>query len=294
MFAQQARWVLANLNLDRVAATGRAPDLTPWIQAMANACKPLLLGWWQQGMRDSRRRVAQLVGNEREPALSDLRTYRLDVQDVFRPDPRKEVAGYAYTGVGSTTDYRSEASLMVLGAQQKRLPSPPGWQFNGSLRPNQIGIAFDIYNPRVLDAVDQATMQFCRETNETAAKDLDEAIKDLRDLLKSGIERGDALRYLAGKVGEIFQDPYRSYRLAATETSRAVHAGGLMAAKESPLPLRKQWLAAPDACELCLDLDSEERDLDEPFVVDGVGPYAVIQHPPRHPHCFCTWTEVLA
>lgn len=157
----------------------------------------------------------------------------------------------------------------------------------------QLGVSFDLFDPLVLRAVDKATLQFCEETNDTAVGDLKTAIKKLRKLLKMGLEEGKAIAQLAREVKRIFADPIRAYRIATTETSRAIHGGALLNAKESSLKLKKEWLASSDACERCLDLDGLQKKLDEPFLIDGTGPYARIMHPPLHPHCYCTWTEVL-
>lgn len=165
---------------------------------------------------------------------------------------------------------------------------------NSRKRLKQLGISFDLFDPRVLRAVDKATLQFCEETNDTAVADLSEAVRKLRQLLKRGLERGKAVAQLAREVKRIFADPGRAFRIAVTETSRAVHAGGLFNAKESTLELRKEWVASSDACDACLELDGVQRELDEPFAVEGTGSYARIMHPPRHPHCLCTFIEVIA
>ena len=157
----------------------------------------------------------------------------------------------------------------------------------------QLGTSFDLFDPRVLRAVDRATLSFCEETNDTATTDLKEAIRKLRQLLRAGLEKGKAIAQLAREVKRIFADPARAYRIAVSETSRAVHAGALYNAKESSLKLKKEWLASLASCPLCLDLNGVQKELDEPFLVDGTGPYARIMHPPRHPHCACSWTEVI-
>ena len=158
--------------------------------------------------------------------------------------------------------------------QQRSLP----------LRKKQLSLAFDLFNPRVLDAVDQAVLQFCQETNDTATLAAEEAREEVRRLLKEGLPRGDAYTFMAAKIRTIFADPYRAFRIATTETSRAMHGGQLLAMKEEPLVRAKQWLASSDACDLCLELDGLEKPLDEPFVtLPKGGPYAVVMTPPRHP-----------
>ena len=182
-----------------------------------------------------------------------------------------------------------------VGAAMFRLPQqiimPLKRTFGERLK--QLGVSFDLFDPLVLRAVDKATLSFCEETNATAVGKLKDAVKKLRKLLKEGLAEGKAIAQLAREVRHIFADPHRAYMLATTEGSRAVHGGALLNAKESSLKLKKEWLASADACPACLDLNGEQRELDEPFVVDGKGPYARIMTPPRHPHCFCSWTEVL-
>lgn len=173
----------------------------------------------------------------------------------------------------------------------QRIALPLNRTFGERLK--QLGVSFDLFDPLVLRAVDRAALQFCEETNDTAVGDLKTAVKRLRKLLKEGLAEGKAVAQLAREVRRIFADPSRAYRIAVTETSRAIHGGALLNAKESGLKLNKEWLASSDACERCLDLNGVQKKLDEPFVVDGAGPYSRIMHPPLHPRCFCTWTEVL-
>ncbi len=162
----------------------------------------------------------------------------------------------------------------------------PGMRRTFGERLKQLGASFDLFDPLVLRAVDKATLRFCEETNDTVVGDLKEAIKKLRKLLKEGLAEGKAIAQLALEVKRIFADPSRAWRIAATEASRAVHGGALLNAKESSLKLKKEWLASSDACELCQEINGLQKELDEPFVIEGTGVYARIMTPPRHPHCF--------
>ena len=112
----------------------------------------------------------------------------------------------------------------------------------------------------------------------------------LRLNLAEGLERGEALLKLTGRVQAIFDDPLRAFRIAATETSRAMHLGDFVAAQESDVVTGKFWIASSDACPRCL---AAARlgviPLNRPYFVDPKGgPYAVVLHPPRHPHCLCS------
>jgi hypothetical protein len=137
-------------------------------------------------------------------------------------------------------------------------------------------------------------MLFCRETMETATLEATEAVSQLRVEMREGLTRGEAQRKLTERVFGIFADPMRAFRIATTESSRAMHSGQLMSARASGVVQKKEWLASPDACPRCLELNGVQKNLDEPFWVDSKGgPYAVVMHPPLHPHCFCDQTDVL-
>jgi hypothetical protein len=238
----------------RLTVDGEVPDMTGWVAVTAGAAKPLLLRLTQHGIVETRLRLAAKLGKRPQSADDDMRRYVLPAGEVFGKAAR---AGHVVT---KAADVR---------------------------------VDFDLFNPRVLDAVDAAAFRFCRETMETATAELGTALTDLRHLLKRGLGRGEALRLLAKRVHEIFADPTRAYRIAVTESSRAQHAGQLMAAKDSGVVKKKAWLASSDACDLCLEL--EERGpigLDEPFYVDmRGGPYATVLAPPAHPYCYCVLTD---
>jgi hypothetical protein len=159
-------------------------------------------------------------------------------------------------------------------------------------------VSFNVRNPRIPEAVRRITFDFCRETLETTTLQIREALAKLREELQAGLDAGEANKQLAERVGRIFLDPMRATRIAVTEASRAVHGGQLLQAQESEeqgLKIGLEWLPSADACPLCLELEGKiirpgehfERDTNENPV------YADIPHPPRHPHCMCTVTEVL-
>ena len=165
----------------------------------------------------------------------------------------------------------------------------------GSAKRGVFDFAFDLFNPRIKTAVDQAIFEFCEATNATSIGMIDDAMAALRRSLKTGLERGEATVNLNARVYRIFNDPYRAARIGQTETSRAVHGGQFMAAKESGVIKGKRWVASSDACPSCLKLNGNEVALDEPFVVlPKGGPYAVIMHPPLHPHCLLGETPIVA
>jgi hypothetical protein len=162
------------------------------------------------------------------------------------------------------------------------------------LKADSLGIDFTLVNPHVAEAVRRLVFDFCQETLSTSTMRTDEALDALRAELAEGLERGEALKRLSARVGDIFGDPRRAFMIAATEASRAAHAGQLLAAQESQVVGGLRWLASADCCDACAALDGRVVRLGEPFTVTrGKAAYATVMHPPLHPHCMCSTTEVL-
>ncbi len=153
---------------------------------------------------------------------------------------------------------------------------------------------FSLSNPSVLDAIDQATMLFCAATNQTATEDLNSAVAKLRVALKEGVSAGESHTDLARLVQTLFADPARANTIAVTESSRATNGGSVISYQKSGVCEGSAWATTTAPCDFCSDLDGEERAFGEPFAVNGKGSYAVIYHPPAHPHCYCVSTPVIA
>jgi hypothetical protein len=168
-----------------------------------------------------------------------------------------------------------EDTRRVLRRQARGLPNLIGKIETGYVAAHQ----------EVLAAARTAALVFCRETNDTAATQLNVALDQLREGLAQGLELGEAQIQLTGRVQALFRDPYRAHTIAATESSRAVHAGELLIAQNSEGLVRAtKWLASSDACKKCLALNDKEVNLGVPFHVDpGGSPYGYVYHPPLHP-----------
>lgn len=150
--------------------------------------------------------------------------------------------------------------------------------------------AFDVFDPRVLQAVDNAVFAFCQETLATLTGDF----VQLRDEFRTGLEGGETYRELSWRVAQVFSDEHRAARIARSESTRAMHAGETWSMAETGVVGGKQWLASSDACDLCLELAAMgDVPLDEPYKTVGSGPYARIMHPPAHPWCMCSQTYTL-
>lgn len=266
-FRGMARDLAAKVRLADVRE-GRVPDLRPWADSLAQEAARALLPSYQQGMVRVGRGLA-------EAGLLAPGHY---LRDRTEGDRRYRVGNDA--AFGPKLVQRCLMSRFVRKAK-------------GPVK-DKVAFDFDLYNPKILDAVQQAAFTFCRETIATATDDLAKSMARLRQSLAEGLAAGEANRALAGRIQQIFADPFRAHRIAATEASRAVHAGQLLAAAESGVVVAKVWLASPDACELCQELEGKTVPLNQPFYFDPKGgPYAAVMYPPLHPFCMCAMTEMI-
>lgn len=313
---QQMRWLLLHYGVADVLASKPLPALEEWGPQLAEATKPLLLQAWQAGMLRTAARNNG-TGNRSPVPLADpgvigpggildLVAQTADGGRSYRPGNGSifgEVKGVMWNAVVMRNLRAKGQNELPLPSRCLRPVDVTKASRAGTTRdpfPRVLGwpTSKALTNPKVIDAVDAAVLIFCRETLATATRDLDEAIADLRTVLRAGLKRGDkplshttAAALLAGRVRQIFADPARAARVAATEYARATYGGQTMAAKERGAKY-KTWLASGNACTRCMELHGKRVKIDKPFFVDKVGgPYASVYHPPAHPHCHCDQME---
>ena len=107
----------------------------------------------------------------------------------------------------------------------------------------------------------------------------------LRRTITDAVESGASNQQLSSAIRDAAAfSSDRADMIARTETSMADNQGTIAGWKESGVVGGMQWLAAPDCCDECQEIDGEIVGLDEGFP-DG--------DPPLHPDCRCTVTAVL-
>lgn len=154
-------------------------------------------------------------------------------------------------------------------------------------------------NPHVESKIRAQCLQFCQATNQTTTKALNTALDKLRNELVAGIvTHGEGLDALTARVMSVFDqaEEWRARRIAATETSRAVHAAQETAALDTGIVAGFEWLISGDACPLCQQVATEAKRIKagQAFAIVGDNPhYSTIRHPPLHPNCQCAMVEVL-
>lgn len=159
-----------------------------------------------------------------------------------------------------------------------------------------LDFSFDLYRPEISEFVRTATYQFAESTLATASMQAEKAIEAVREILATGLPRGDTYRVINREMVKIFSDPLKAARIGQTETQRAVNAGAYQVEQASAIVTGVQWLASSDACEeICLPLNGQVRKLGEPFFINAKakGPYRICLHPPAHPFCMCSTMSVI-
>lgn len=159
----------------------------------------------------------------------------------------------------------------------------------------QLTYGFDVYNHRIDEYIRTSTYNFVESTLRTASEDAAKAYERFRKELGASLRSGEGIAELNARIYGIFTDTYRAARAGQTEAARSVAGGGYMLAQESGATIVR-WLASSDACEICLRLNGQERELGKPFMIfpKARPGYQIILHSPAHCHCFCTEEYVIA
>lgn len=159
-----------------------------------------------------------------------------------------------------------------------------------------LGVAL---NPHLRAQIERQSFNFCRSTNESTSRRLEEALEALKlEFIHGLVERGETGRELARRVKSIFDGltDRHATTIAVTEASRAIHAAQVLAAQESGVVAGKELLISADACELCQMIATEAKmvRLDQPFAIVGDhAEYSTVMHPPLHVNCRCSMIDVL-
>lgn len=172
----------------------------------------------------------------------------------------------------------------------------------------QLGIdaAWDVTNPAVQTWVEGYAHKFAEKISSTASDALSGIIGD-------GLASGQTLREIQSAIRTDPTigpdcDAYRAEMIARTETARAQVEGELLqgdvindeaaANGNGPVFVGKTWMAAPDCCDFCQEMDGTTISMDEVFVKVGEtvdlgeqGSYTLAYEdangPPLHPNCRC-------
>jgi HK97 family phage portal protein len=144
-----------------------------------------------------------------------------------------------------------------------------------------------------------------RNTSRMATNFNDETLANLNNTLAEGIQAGEGIDSLKGRVGDVFDsvDGYRAERIARTETLKASNNATVEAYRQTSFVTGKAWVVNPDACPQCEEFDGKTIGLDDSFLPVGgsytytdesgdeqtqTNSYDDVDEPPLHPNCRCT------
>ena len=148
-----------------------------------------------------------------------------------------------------------------------------------------LGTAFDISNPRIKQWLEDYSFKFAENLEATS-------IEKLRSILETGFEEGKSIPEIMKDITQYFDawDRYRAEIISRTETSRASNEAAIEAYEQSGVVKEKEWLTAPDCCDICAELDGEVVALEDTFFDDDYGDG---MSPPLHVNCRCSVIPVV-
>ena len=155
------------------------------------------------------------------------------------------------------------------------------------------GISFDVRNENVVNFVNETTSKYSTEVLTTASD-------DLRKTLIEGIDKGEQISELRKRVESVYNgyignaaekiDPYKSLRIARTETTGTANFATQESYKQSGVVEGMEWLATLDGRvrDSHAMMDGEVVGLDETFSNDLEFPGDPSGDPAETCNCRCT------
>ena len=132
---------------------------------------------------------------------------------------------------------------------------------NDALAVLDIGVAFDVLNPRVID--------WLKEHAAEAIKSIGETTKEaLKKTLLEGVENGESIAKLMKRVQAEYKDleleAWRAKRISMTEIKNATNQGNFQGILQSGLTGKKGILLGPKPCSICIGYEGRgEIDLND-------------------------------
>ena len=133
--------------------------------------------------------------------------------------------------------------------------------------------------------IDQFAKEWILTQSLTLAKSLNATtFEAIRHQLSLGFDAGESIKEITKRIEGYFEDTakFRAEMISRTEVIAASNEGALHRFELEGIN-KSEFLAAPDACEVCLPLNGEEYATKES--------HGVI---PLHPNCRCVWLPVVS
>lgn len=142
-------------------------------------------------------------------------------------------------------------------------------------------VSFDVENPYVQEWIKNHIFEFANQVNETTQE-------ALRTQISEGLAAGEGTGDIARRIESVYEEAsgYRADRISRTEVMSASNQGAIEGYRQSEVVSKKEWLTAPDCCDMCADLNEEVVGLDEMFS-------GGVESPPLHCNCLCCVLPVI-
>ncbi len=132
--------------------------------------------------------------------------------------------------------------------------------------------------------IDSYALEWIKLRSLTLAKSINKTtLEALRRELSLGFAEGESIQQLTKRIEGYFIEnaKYRAEMVSCSEVIASANEGALHRFELEGVD-KSEFLAAPDACEVCLPLDGEIRPTKES--------HGII---PLHPFCRCVWLPVI-
>ncbi len=255
---------------------------------------------WRRPMQAEMTRYFQAQEREvvravrESPALAELAGKAVGAARPKADTPGDDVVAI----VSRLTDWDGQERLLEEGMEPP-ISEALGASGQQALLDLGLDAIFDLGAPAVQQWLASYLPRLAGSVNDTTRADIARALAD-------GIAEGESIPKLADRVRDVFRQckEYRAEMIARSESARAYTHGDIEAWRQSGVVEAKVWMAAPDCCEYCQEMDGTQVGLDEPFfeqgsslTLAGVGTmefdYEDVDGPPAHPNCRCTTQAVL-
>lgn len=169
------------------------------------------------------------------------------------------------------------------------------------LAADELNLAFDIENETVQAFIRDYGYRFAEKISATS-------VSEVRALINKSVTEPWTYEQLVEELGSTFTNwsTYRASMVARTELIRAANTGAEAAWQSGDIS-EKEWLAAGDACEYCIELNGKRVQVGATFLKVGDSasagdgseskPMAItyedIEAPPLHPNCRCALIPVI-
>jgi phage portal protein BeeE len=207
-------------------------------------------------------------------------SWRADLQRMFRRQERATIdrlegkrgrqllasderAGGAGTSNLFDPGFWTASSAEMLEGQYAQV-----WAVAGARVSDQFGIAFDLEQPGVADAIAQ-------RAHDLAGQVTDTTYRSIRDQLAEGVANGEDIPSLAGRIQSVFADASdrRATTIARTEVISGFNAAQNTVAGQLPADVvgGQEWIATRDdrTRDEHIDADGQVIAMDESFDVGG-------------------------